>query len=169
MKVSIDAERLKKRLNGMSARAKNTSPALRVVGRLGVRSIQRTFAAEGRPQKWPPSADAYVLSKVKGNRKKAKKNKLLVDTGELINSIGSEVGRHYVDIGPGLLPYAKAHHYGCTKKVSVTKTSSRGKPFSYEMKMNIPARPYVILQDKDKEEIEKILGRYILEGANAAG
>lgn len=91
-------------------------------------SIRQNFREEGRPEKWEKSL-----------RAKATGGKTLSDTNVLRNSIVADIGkRQQIICGTGVV-YAAVHQFGYPKK-------------------NIPARPYLMVQDSDWDYIaDKIL------------
>jgi len=160
--VEIKDAEVKSMLERLISRVKKATPAFREVGQIVRRSVIRNFEVGGRPEKWKPLAAATIL---KGIRKKeytrtgtlkayAKRRitgrKILVDTGTLRNSISVEAYPDRAVVGPkGSIPYARIHQLG--------GQAGRGH------KVNIPARPYLMVQDEDWIEIKNALVRY-LEG-----
>lgn len=122
-----EAQIVSRKLRKSARRAEDLSPALREVGEIALRSIRRNFDEGGRPGRWPARATVY-----KGKRAG---NKLLIDTGNLLDSITYAVHSHFVDIGTAV-KYAATHQFG------------RG---------GIPARPFLMLQDEDDEPIREAI------------
>jgi len=123
-------------------------------------SIAQNFRKEGRPDKWKKSI-----------RAKATGGKTLSDTGTLKNSIVVDIGkRQQIIAGTGTV-YAAVHQFGFKKTVDVKAHTRKLKHGSttvnvkaHKMKMNIPARPFLMVQDNDWEYIAEI----ILQGVENA-
>ena len=49
-----------KRVTEMLQRVKNLRPALKIIGEIGLTSIQRNFEVGGRPKKWKPLAPSTI-------------------------------------------------------------------------------------------------------------
>jgi phage virion morphogenesis protein len=97
-------------------------------------SIRQNFREEGRPEKWKKSI-----------RAKATGGKTLSDTNVLRNSIRTDIGkRQQIISGTGVV-YAAVHQFGYSKK-------------------NIPARPFLMVQEDDWEYI----ANKILQGVSDA-
>lgn len=109
---------------------------LMLIGAVGVRSIRKNFDVGGRPP-WKPLAK-YTI-RMKGS------NKILVDTGRLENSITFRVENNTV-IWYTNVEYAPLHQYG-------------GRVGRNE----IPARPFLVLQDEDIKEIRSIIRKALME------
>lgn len=146
-------------------RVEHQQRALKVIGAIGRESVRSNFGAGGRPQKWPDI--------------KNRSGQPLRDTGRLQNSIGAEVKGDTVYIGTNVV-YAPVHHFGAKKgsfgtTVAKVKEHTRirgGKSITVrahnrKMKLpwgDIPARPFLLLQDDDVVEIKAILVDWIMEG-----
>jgi|Deesub1362B_J571_1020462.scaffolds.fasta_scaffold00331_36 phage virion morphogenesis protein len=107
---------------------------LKAIGNLVQSSVMKNFEVEGRPR-WRPLAKATL-------RQRGSNAKILQDRGKLRDSINFKVKSNAVEIGTNR-PYAAIHQFG--------GYAGRGR------KVYIPARPYLLLQKEDKEDIKKIL------------
>lgn len=112
-----------------------------------LRSLDLNFKMQGRPTKWIPSKAA-----------KARNGMTLVDTGRLRRSLSVKgdtnqfykVGRYTLSVG-SKLPYAKTHDQGLTVRLW-------GKyPYKF------PERPFIMLQEKDRQNINDLIQRSALE------
>jgi len=134
-------------------------------------SVKRNFSAGGRPS-WPPL--------------KSRKGQPLRDTGRLMASVTGASGileeqhspqRHTLIIGTNVA-YANVHQFGFKGSVSQavkahTRTISQawGKPISPRsvavsahsrtIKQNIPARPFLMLQDADRTALATMFREYL--------
>lgn len=141
LQTIVDDHEFRELLSGLRRRISSLAPAMRMVGQALLESIDDTFAAEGRPVKWQPLAERTKKGK------SAEKKILEGDTGRLREGIDiHEVGSDYVDIGPDVLPYARIHQLGSIPANPV----------------QIPARPYLVVQERDNSRIRDIITDYIL-------
>ena len=143
------------------------------------RSTQLTFAAEGRPTKWPALAPATVRHK-----KKTGHTKMLVDSSILKNSIVPVVEGNKMIIGTAV-PYARIHQLGGeihhTARKQVNAFNKKGKFLSHAKAANrktpvkvhvssigahdikIPARPFLLFQPGDIDIFKKIFRDTLLK------
>jgi phage gpG-like protein len=158
--LTMDVRHLKEALRRAAAATRNLRPAMRDIGEHMLRSVNRNFDVQGRPQKWAPLA-ASTLARValgSSSRRKTRRTrftrsgsmraaarrrlsgkKILIDTGRLIRSITYRAMTREVVIGTNV-KYAATHQFG------------RGK---------IPARPFLLVHDEDRREAASILLRHI--------
>ncbi len=111
--------------------------AMKELGKAELMSVQANFMAGGRPSKWKD-----LVSGVPS---------FLVDSGLLYSSIHSQSGSDWFEVltGPkSSVPYIFIHQFG--------GVSGRGH------KSFIPARPYMLFQETDEEEISGLLTDYII-------
>lgn len=143
MQINIKVEGLnevQKKLKVTADKLKNMTQFWDSVGRYVQRqTIKERFDKEQSPdgQKWKPLAP----STVKHRKKRHKKGnmKILQDTGELRRSIAYEPEDNCVKIG-SKLKYARTHQFG------------RGK---------IPARPFLGVNDMEKQHITLMFRQYV--------
>ncbi len=171
--LTIDDAQVKAVLARIAERGANLQPALSAIGSLIKESIRTNFAEGGRPTPWQPI--------------KNRDGQPLRDTGRLMNSITKRVAKSEVTVGTNVV-YAAVHHFGAkrgsfgTKTVTV-KPHTRlinqvfGRPLAKPKKIqvgahprsmalpwgDIPARPFMLVQDEDLVEIKEYLSRYITE------
>lgn len=110
-------------------------------------SVKQNFSSGGRPG-WPS------LQTRAGHP--------LRDTGRLMASATSRAGivrethtatQHILEIGTSVV-YANVHQFGFHGVVRVRAHSRKGKPVAaHARRMNIPARPFLVLQEQDKADI----------------
>jgi phage virion morphogenesis protein len=147
-------------------RAEHLKPAWEECGEVMLRSVFETFQAEGRPQPWKPLADATVLQRLGGARKaftkkgqykasavkKLGRMKILQVSGErggLLGSVVYTTADSFLEIG-SVKVYAAIHQYG-------------GEAGRRSARVQIPARPYLVVQPEDEVVMAQIFERYILE------
>lgn len=150
VKVNIDAAPLKRRierlLENMTEGA--VGQALKACGVVALRSIEKNFREGGRPQKWAELKPTTVKRK-----KKTGHTKTLIDSGTLKNSITAEVSGNVLTVGT-VVPHARIHQLG--------GDIQRAKKIGMSI-IRIPARPYLVVQDEDKEIFKKILRDMVLK------
>lgn len=164
-----DVAALFKRLH---AKVSDMTPVMEVIGQIVRTSVVGNFEEGGRysepgnwrggNKRWAPLSISTLFagrnSRFAGKRGRFKKGAeeqfkgrmTLVDTARLRNSINVDAGRNKVEIGTNV-KYAAIHQFG--------GKAGRGK------KINIPARPFLVVQDEDIREINSVLKRYLTEGA----
>ncbi len=127
IKINIDnkdLEILKKQLQ----KKFDTMPLMKKIGGLLLDAVEENFEKEGRPEKWKKSIRAQLQG-----------GKTLQDTGRLAKSIVLVYDKKKAVVGTNLV-YAAIHQFG--------GKAGRG------LSVNMPARPYLQLTDK---EISKII------------
>lgn len=122
-------------LTQLNESTRNLTPAMQVIGQIVRNSVIKNFMEGGRPR-WTPS--------------KKKSGKTLIDTARLQNSIKPKAYSDRAEVGTGV-KYAAIHQLG----------GKAGK----RHKVNIPARPFLMVQDEDWTEIKAALTAHILKGA----
>jgi len=159
--IRVRAEEAAARLRGVESRGENLTQVLRAFGQYMLGSVERNFAAGGRPTAWEP---LKIISKVDWHtRRKSfwgktsmtargqaawEGRKPLTDTGRLRRSIQvAEVTPRSVVIGTSVI-YAAIHQFG--------GMAGRGR------KVLIPARPYLVFQDEDIQRADEMIAAYIM-------
>jgi phage gpG-like protein len=163
----------------LGSRLADPTDAMDDIGNQLVDSIHRNFEVGGRPA-WPDLKPSTWKRKTT--------NKILIERGKrggLFGSIGYKLesgGRHLI-VGAIQYdaPHAAAHqfglkgsieqqvgahvrraHYRTTKKGPVFVPEHQVGAFTRTINQNIPARPFVVIQDEDLIEIERILARFLI-------
>jgi len=106
----------------LAAPAELLAPALPVVAA----ALERNFAEEGRPVRWAPLAPRYAAWKA---RRFGAGLRILERTGALRRSISTRVEGNAI-VASTDVPYAAFHQFGTRR---------------------LPARPFLVLTDADKE------------------
>lgn len=173
--IIVDDTQVRQMLGDIARRGSDLKPALSAVGSLIKESIRTNFAQGGRPAPW-----------------KAIKNRdgqPLRDTGRLMNSIARKVTASEVRVGTNVI-YAAVHHFGAKRgsfgtKMATVKQHSRTMQIIFGRRLktpktitvgthqrrmalpwgDIPARPFMMVQDNDLINIRAIISRYLVEGA----
>jgi len=187
----IDAKAVIDRFNRIAERGGDLRGPLVACGQIVHSSVEQNFRQQGRFQeagswrggnrRWAPLADSSKTRIAGGARKRYKlrggeraaakrriaKHKILQDTGQLVNSIHVAARGDSVSVGTNKA-YGAAHQFGFDDTVSVPsheRTSSAGKKYrvkSFSRKMKLPARPYLVVQDPDVDDMVDILDKHIM-------
>jgi phage gpG-like protein len=161
MKVSVTIH--DENLSGIEKRLANMQHFYEGTGELLVDSMVRNFDEQGRPQKWKPLAAATVLggagyggqrmtkrgTVTKGFERHLQGKQILITRGMLRNSIKKEATSAHVVVGSNL-KYAALQNFG--------GDAGRGH------KVFVPARPFVVVQDEDRVEMNIMLRRWVMVG-----
>lgn len=174
--VVVDMGQLKADLAAMVARCADMTPAMKAVGQLVRTSVVRNFEEEGRPAKWAPLKPSTI--KQRGAKGPILRRKGLA--GGLAGSINVEAQRDRAVVGTDK-PYAAVHQFGARKgqfgtvmaKVGPhSRTLPSGKIVNVRAHTrktavpwgDIPARPYLMVQDEDWPGIQEIIGTFLTQG-----
>lgn len=171
--IKTDDREVRGLLNKVQRRLSDMTPVMKVIGEIVRTSVVRNFEKGGRPKKWAPLSKTTLARRKKGGG-------ILRVQGFAGGLMGSITARAYPDkvvIGTNKI-YAAVHQFGAKKgqfgRVPVArKIGSAGRSgatlYSRGWLMSvpwgdIPARPFLMVQDEDWGEIKKTLGRFILRG-----
>lgn len=164
----IDDTAVTDRLQKIAEKSGNLRAPLDKCGEILVSSIEQNFNVQGRfsepgswrggPNKWPPSAAA-----------KRRGGMTLSKSGQLRRSIQKVTSDTRVEVGTNK-EYAAAHNFGFDDNVTIKehkrKNRKRGGTHTVRRhlkRMKITARPFMVIQEEDIEEMIDDLGRYIME------
>ncbi|MBW2091129.1 MAG: phage virion morphogenesis protein [Deltaproteobacteria bacterium] len=140
--VKYDDRDAKKYLGGILKRMGDPKPAMKIMGEIGRTSIVRNFEKGGRPDKWKKLSPETL--------KRKKGSKILVNqgfAGGLMGAVNYKAFKDKVVLSAKKV-YAAIHHLG--------GMAGRGR------KVKIPARPYMMIQDEDWEEMKAALNDFII-------
>lgn len=137
---SADAESMLKTLYNKTG---NLRPLMKNLAGIIADSVEENFDKEGRPSKWAALKEATIKQRIKLNKYPAK---ILQLNGHLVSSISTHYDEDSAIIGSNL-DYARIHQLGgnagCGKKVK------------------IPARPYLVITDSEKQDIKATISEYL--------
>lgn len=128
-------------LDHYEAASRNFRPVFEHFWRYHQRSIQRNFAAEGRPTRWAPLKDVTIADRL---RQGYGAGPILQRTGSMARSFYPKSGRHEYRIRNSRYYYLY-HQFGAPRA-------------------NIPARPMLVLLPQDQTQFTKIARRHFTEG-----
>lgn len=165
LKTSVDDREVTNALVAVAGALGNLRPAMRTVGEIVRTSIERNFAAQGRPA-WEPSARVKIAG-----------GETLSDTGRLRRSFTVRSSERSVSVGTNV-KYAPVHQFGAKKGAFGTVAASVREHIrrvaAKEVKVRahtrkqllpwgtIPARPFLMVQDEDWPEINRALMEHIM-------
>ena len=173
MQVTVTAkdEQVQQMLQQLSERMRNLKPAMKEIGEIVRTSIERNFAAQGRPEKW-----------LESQRVKRKGGQTLSLTGRLRRSFTVKAESDSVAVGTNVV-YAAIHQLGGTikqgarselftrnryvrgeKKGQFKKGTKAGRGLTFKGSEGaIPARPFLMVQDEDWSAINNAVNRYLAQ------
>lgn len=135
-KVEVDDARVQQALSRVARIASDARPLFTEIGSALEASTRRRFDLGLAP-------DGTAWADVTAKTRKRKRNpRILVERGDLLNSIAFEAGSDFVEIIAGPTQYAATHQFG-------------------RPEANIPARPYLGLSADDLQEIDEAAGDYV--------
>jgi len=179
IKYKVQDTELKSLLAEITRRIHNPKPAMKIIGGIVRSSVARNFEKEGRPQKWAKHSKTTEKRRGKGA-------KILRKTGfggGLAGSVHYNAARNSVVVSSDK-KYAAVHQFG-SKKGSFGKflidigahkrTMQGGTVVSVRAHKrtvalpwgDIPARPFLMVQDEDWREIKTELSSFIITGKTA--
>ena len=176
--LQLDDSEARSLLERLRERVKNLKPVLERIGLFYHRSVMENFKAEQSPdgKPWARLSAATIMMKLGQKTKKGRYGfnkdgglsakgkryitgkRILWEHGDLEGSIHSQADNNSVTIGTGEeIKYAAAHQFGVEKGYK-------------EMKVSIPARPYLAvnegeglaLADKDRDMIMEQLREHLI-------
>jgi phage virion morphogenesis protein len=144
-----DDSTLQRLLKQVKNRIGNTKPAFEVIGEVIHASILKNFEDGGHPGAWP---DLAASTKKQRARKGKWPGQILVMSGTRGGLVGSVSYNAMSDkvVFVANKPYAAIQHFG--------GMAGKGR------KTEIPARPYMMIQDEDWTEIKAVLNDFIIKG-----
>jgi phage gpG-like protein len=131
-------------------------------------SVRRNFQEGGRPDKWPASKRADDQAAYG-----SESGQTLIDTARLMNSIVGMGDPDRVRVGTNV-EYAAAHNFGVDQEITqqvrehvrrITRAFGREipltevtvKPHQRKVHMQLPARPFMLIQDEDWDDIADVV------------
>ncbi len=171
--VKIEDAELKKTLSDIQGRIQNLKPAMEIIGTFVRNSIQKNFELGGRPTPWKPSQRALKTG-----------DKTLIKGKFLMNSFTIDAKQDSVEVGTNK-KYAAIHQFGgpinhparqrtmffkkfkSGERKGLTRFSKESKA-GYGMKVpgkaytiNMPARPFMMVQEGDWTDITTAVSKYL--------
>lgn len=166
--VKIEDGEVRALLGRIKERAKSMTPAMKIIGEVVAQSVRKNFDEGGRPA-WPLSG-----------RVKKHGGKTLIKRGQAGGLLGSIHWKAYADRAEvsASKVYAAVHQFGFSGTVNIpshsrkvkTRDIGKGKKQTlsgvgfvkaHSRKMNIPARPFLMVQNEDWGRIKQAIGDWL--------
>lgn len=151
MDIEINATSAKSYLGEVAEKLDDMTSIMGLIGEIVQSSVERNFEVGGRykepgsydggPNKWVDLAEGTKKARA---RRGHWPGPILQDTGRLAASFHYNAHEDSVEVGTNV-EYAAIHEFGGT----IQRTSKKGKGYS----IRIPARPFLVVQDEDLDEI----------------
>lgn len=170
IEIKIDTGSVEKLFKQLSARTSNTRPAMLEIAQTLQESVEKNFEVGGRP-KWQPLSQARINQRSKKHSRGPGKptkatwpGQILRDLGLLEDSISSRATNDTAIVG-AFTDYALAMQLGVSGSQSIPTHKNAGGSTvkAHTRQMNIPARPFLVIQPEDMKEAEAILMRHLLK------
>jgi phage virion morphogenesis protein len=178
--ITIHDEQVRASLNGMAARAGDLSRVMKIIAALVLVSVKRNFEVGGRPAKWAELKPSTLKKRKSGG------GPLVVqgNAGGLLGSIHSETTPTTATVGTDKI-YAAVHQFGAKrgsfgmglvgsfKRTGVMGSLERGGGWDLSSQRplpwgDIPARPFLVIQDVDREDILDVLVNHVLKASGGS-
>lgn len=155
IRIEADVSALLAAAGAVEERQRDFRPLLNRIGQIMTASTDQNFIDQGRPDAWQPLSPVTLARRRSGPNPNMS-DQILRDTGRLMNSLSSPSSADAIlELTPDSLrfgtnvEYASVHQFGWPER-------------------NIPARPFMLLQQEDLEDIAAELLEWIA-GAFEAG
>jgi phage virion morphogenesis protein len=156
-------QRVQNSLQRMLANSQNPEPAMAAIAGVMLGAVEDNFRAEGRPTKWKPLKPSTLVARAAAG----KSGKILQATGKLASSITPFHSRTGAGVGTNR-PYAAAMNNGSKAHEIKPKTKKAlafgGKVFKRVKHPGTDARPFMVLMEKDKDDMLGIMAQHIVSG-----
>lgn len=165
----------------IAAHLDDLTPVTRLMGEIVHGSIQENFEAGGRPTAWAPLSAATIAQRLRQGKWPGRTLMRLGVAGGLFGSISYRPFKDRVELSANKA-YAALHQFGARKgqfgtvtaqireHVRLLKSGKEVRVRAHTRTMtlpwgNIPARPYMMVQDEDWDEIRDSIADLLLGGA----
>jgi phage gpG-like protein len=159
----IDDREVRATLGRMLEHSKNTTPAMAGMAARMLGAVEDNFRAEGRPLRWKP----LKLSTLAQRAAAGKTGKILQRSGHLARSMTPFHSRTMAGVGTNV-PYAAAMNNGSKPHEIKPKTKKAlafgGKVFKRVKHPGTVARPFMVLTDRDRGDLIRIMAAHIAAG-----
>lgn len=143
IEIKLNNKEIEKYLLELAQKAENLRPVMKNIAGILAYSTEENFKTEGRPDKWIDLAES---TKKQREKKGHWPGQILQVSGQLAASINTYYDNDSAVIGSNL-DYAAIHQLG----------GQAGKNKS----VDIPARPYILLQKEDEKNIIDAITDYL--------
>ena len=143
IEIKLNNKEIEKHLLELAKKAENLRPVMKNIAGILAYSTEENFKAEGRPDK---RVDLAETTQKERQKKGHWPGQILQVTGQLASSVNTYYDNDCAIIGSNL-DYAAIHQLG----------GNAGKNHAAE----IPARPYILLQQEDEKNIIDEITNYL--------
>lgn len=144
IEIKVDDKEIQKYLQKLVEKTENLRPLMKNIAGIMLDSAEENFEKEGRPEKWASLAKPTIKQRTK---KGYYPGKILQMRGELAASITSKYDDNSAVVGTNKA-YAAIQQFG--------GNAGRNK------KVEIPARPYLKLDNNDKFQILETIKNHLI-------
>ena len=144
IEIKLNNKEIERYLLELAKKAENLRPVMKNIAGILAYSTEENFKSEGRPDKWQ---DLAASTKKQREKKGHWPGQILQVTGQLASSVNTYYDNECAVIGTNLEDYAVIHQLG----------GQAGRNKSVE----IPARPYILLQQEDEKNIIDEITNYL--------
>lgn len=154
--IQVNDSEVRSLLDRMAGRMADTTPMMRIIGETVRTSVERNFAADGRPR-WEVSGRAASDG-----------GQTLSLTGRLRRSFTVAAGNGWAAVGTNVL-YAAIHQFGGKTRPHTIEPRNKKAlrtPYGIFRRVHhpgsrIPARPFLMVQPEDWTEIRAAINDYL--------
>lgn len=144
--IEYDDREVRQELVRLSAAGANMSPAMRQIANHLQASAERSFKLQADPATGAPWAPLSQTTVARRKKKGKGPTPILIQSGDLQQSLTAEHGKDYAIAGTGLI-YAATHQFGAKQGQFASK---KGQPIPWG---DIPARPFLGLRKQEHGQI----------------
>ncbi|MEI8389567.1 MAG: phage virion morphogenesis protein [bacterium] len=145
IEIKIEDKEIQQLLKKLIAKTENLRPLMKNIAGIMMDSVEENFEKEGRPEKWQELSEVTIKQRKKKGYYPCT---ILTMRGELAVSITSKYDDNSAIVGTNKA-YAAIQQFG----------GNAGK----NKKVKIPARPFLMLGEKEKVEILEEVQNYVQE------
>jgi len=149
IRINIDDRKLQSALAGLKKKTGNMRPFMKEVRDIMHGAVEDNFAAQGRPA-WRPLAAATIKQRTRLGYWPGKILQRQSGNAGLLGSIHGSYTDKTALVGTNIR-YARIHQFG-------------GEAGRKSARVHIPARPFLMLTDADKQDIVDAAKVYLKEG-----
>lgn len=150
--ITIDDERMRARLEGITARLRNTTGLMAGIANILDAGVQEEFITEGKGA-WAPLSAVRIEQRRKAGTWPGKK---MFEHGKLASGQQMSHGPDFAQVSNNDVR-AKTLHFGASK--GAFGASKRGTPIPWG---NIPGRPFMVIRDETRTDITEAASAWFL-------
>ena len=151
IEITVDDAEIRRALGKLNGAVKDMTPVMRDIGEHLLNTTRERFV----DQKAPDGTHWAPLSRTTKRRKRRNRDKILTERGFLRGNLTYRADVKSVRVGSPSI-YAGAHQLGAERGAFGTTGSGRPIPWG-----DIPARPFLGLSDDDRDEVVRLVERFL--------